>query len=53
LLYFAASVGRLRAAWHGLPPEFREQVMEHYEELDHGGEDWIWRAIKEMDLMPK
>jgi hypothetical protein len=29
------------------------QVAAHFEEMDHGGEDWVWRAVKELDLMPK
>jgi len=27
--------------------------MEHFEKLDHGGEDWVWRAVAELDLLPK
>jgi hypothetical protein len=46
LLYFKASVERLRAAWKRLPPEFRKQVVEHFERLDHGGEDWILEELK-------
>jgi hypothetical protein len=45
--------GQLLAAWKRLPPEFRKQVMEHFEKLDHGGEDWVWRAVAELDLLPK
>jgi hypothetical protein len=53
LLHFAASVGRLRAAWRRLPSEFRREVMAHYAGLDHGGEDWGWRIIEEQGLFPE
>jgi hypothetical protein len=35
------------------PPEFRKQVVEQFEQLDHGGEDWVWQAVAELDLFPK
>lgn len=53
LMYLNASVDRLRAAWRRLPPEFRKQVMAQFEELDHGGEDWVWRAVEDLDLLPR
>jgi hypothetical protein len=53
LMHFADSVRRLKAAWRRLSPEFRAQVAEHFEQLDHGGENWVWKAIAELELMPK
>jgi hypothetical protein len=54
VMYYGESVRRLRKAWSRLPPEFRAQVLEHFERLDKdSGEEWCWRAIKELNLCPE
>jgi hypothetical protein len=36
-----------------LPPEFQREVAAQARKMDCGGADWVWRAIEELDLMPK